>query len=136
VNSNDQTTSTTTATDTESPAGNAPRADNDPYRYNRRTRRAMRKRNQMQATFMRQQQNKRLEYYKVIQEWKQRSNCTPEQQDSVFRVALSKLFKANFEKEYKTRGDFERQLMAIVRNVKKGFKYKADVVPATETAAT
>lgn len=71
-------------------------------------------------------QGRRLDNFKTLQQWKQNAKgLTQEQTDSVFRVALAKLFK----KDFADRGSFEQQLKAIVRNVKDGFKYKADVAP-------
>jgi len=72
-------------------------------------------------------QRLRLENFKVLSAWKDSQKKLSEAQvNSVFRVALSKLFKKSFA----SKAEFQVQLTAIIRNVRNGFKYKSDVEPA------
>lgn len=97
---------------------------------NRKQRRARAGYERKMKTISKIASNKRLDHFHVLTSWqdanaKSRKPLSTDQADSVFRVALSKLFKEKFE----TTQEFKVQLTAIIRNVKKGFKYKSDVAP-------
>ena len=115
--------------DTSTKGGNEPAPKQ--VKLNRRQKRVFAAQKRKAASKAYQVSRRRLEHFKTLQQWKSEDGkLTQEQKDSVFRVALAKLFKIDFEKP----GSFDRQLKAIIHNVKSGFKYKSDVIPQQEQA--
>jgi predicted helicase len=86
------------------------------------------------------EQQQRLENFRVLLAWKEdnqnelSSEEHKSQIDSVFRVALDRLFKGRKIVRNNQVVSFEAQLNSILRNVQKGFKYKNDIAPPVEAA--
>lgn len=109
--------------------GNVPSA-RIPAKPNRRQRRFDQVVTRRQKSKSESATRQRLANFRVLQAWKDRAKgLTPDQVDSVFRVTLAALFKKEFSAQ-----EFEAKLNAVVRNVKNGFKYPADVKHEQQSA--
>jgi hypothetical protein len=123
----EQTIPTSPATDSVVVSDEAPKKE--ARKPNRRERRASLAISARQERAANKANERRMKCFQTLSDWKAdaaaSNKVSQEQIDSIFRVGLNKLFR----KDFKERGSFERQLSAIINNVRKGFKYKADVAP-------
>lgn len=126
------------ATPTSEPSTATPSTNNGPkppIKQNRKQRRALQAFDRKMKSYSKMATKDRLDCFHHLTAWKDRESqrknrMTDEQINSVFRVALARLFKGKEIIRKRKKVLFPEQLTAIVRNVKKGFKYKSDVAPA------